>query len=53
MPTAELPASRFAMAALAAAALGAAPAFNQSGSGAVFTDVTASTKITFSPCLLP
>ena len=41
------------MAALVAATLGAAPAFHQPGSRVVFTDVTASTGITFTHAFSP
>jgi enediyne biosynthesis protein E4 len=53
MATAPFLTSRLAMVALVAATLGAAPAFNQPGSGVVFTDVTASTKITFAHAFSP
>jgi hypothetical protein len=41
------------MAALVAATLGAAPTVNQPGSGPIFTDITASTRITFAHVFSP
>jgi hypothetical protein len=53
MATVPLRPFRFALAALVAATLGAAPPFNQPGSRVVFTDVTASTRITFAHVFSP
>ena len=53
MATAALQTSRFAMIALVAATLGAAPNFNQPDSRVVFTDITASTGITFTHVSAP
>ena len=53
MATAALQTSRFAIVALVAATLGAAPNFNQPDSRVVFTDITASTGITFTHVSAP